>query len=284
VPVKRVALLGYPVGHSRSPAMQNAAFEALGMDWRYEALEVEPDRFAALVRELPDRGFAGANVTIPHKLLALAIADTVSDVAQAVGAVNTLVFESGRIVGENTDVGGFIAALHERAPAAPAGMRALVLGAGGAARAVVYALTAEGADRVEVWNRTPERAVALVEDLAPKLHGGRISVTSEPSRSSFDLLVNATSVGMEGAEPDSAGGAPGFKQLPIPADKWGDAAIVADLVYGDGGTALTRKARAAGITCVEGMDILVHQGAASFERWTGVRAPVEVMRRGARKR
>src|SRR3954471_2589149 len=132
-----VGVLGWPVGHSRSPAMHNAAFEALGLDWRYEFLPVEPERFDSFVRELPARGFAGANVTIPHKLRALALADRASDVARATGAANTLSFTDAGIEAENTDVHGFRAALEERAPGAPEGVDAVVLGAGGAARAVV---------------------------------------------------------------------------------------------------------------------------------------------------
>jgi len=146
---KRVALLGHPVGHSRSPAMHNAAFRELGLDWNYELLDVEPERFAEVVRDLPSQGFAGANVTIPHKLRALEAADSASSVARAVGAANTLVFADGRIHAENTDVEGFLEALRERAPGAPAGSSALVLGAGGAARAAE-----SKAPRSRTWPRS----------------------------------------------------------------------------------------------------------------------------------
>src|SRR6185503_10852437 len=137
--MKRVALLGHPVGHSRSPAMHNAAFRELGLDWHYEAVDVEPERFRDVLRSLPEEGFVGANVTIPHKLRALEAADAPTDVARIVGAANTLSFAEGRVRADNTDVEGFLTALREQVPAAPAGMSALVLGAGGAARAVVYA-------------------------------------------------------------------------------------------------------------------------------------------------
>ena len=142
--MKRVALLGHPVGHSRSPAMHNAAFRELGLDWRYEALDVEPARFAGVLESLPGQGFVGANVTIPHKLRALEAADDPTEVARVVGAANTLSFQGGRVLADNTDVEGFLTALRERAPAAPAGMHALVLGAGGAGRGVVYALLSAG--------------------------------------------------------------------------------------------------------------------------------------------
>jgi shikimate dehydrogenase len=277
-----VAVLGYPVGHSRSPAMHNAAFRELGLDWRYEAIEVEPERFEALVRELPGRGFAGANVTVPHKLRALAAADSSSAVARAVGAANTLVF-AGEISADNTDVEGFTRALRDRAPGAPAGMRALVLGAGGSARAVVYGLLRQGAARVDVWNRHPERALSLVEELSAHAATGQLRMVPEPSAGEADLLVNTTSVGMVVDKP-SPRAADDFKQLHISADNWGDVQLVVDLVYRDEDTPLIKQAEAQGITHVDGFDILVHQGAASFEIWTGKEAPLEAMRRGARRR
>jgi shikimate dehydrogenase len=278
------ALLGFPVEHSRSPSMHNAAFRALGMDWRYEAIAVEPDRFQALVHGLPERGFVGANVTIPHKLRALEVADDVSATARAVGAANTLSFSGGRIVADNTDVTGFLTALAERAPGgAPAGMKALVLGAGGAARAVVYALLAEGAERVLVWNRHPDRARALVAELGHGA-GGRLEAAAEPDPRAAGLVVNATSVGMEGESDDFGGAMRGFKDLRLSVDDLREQQVIVDLVYRDGGTPLVREARMRGLRCVDGFDVLVHQGAASFAQWTGRAAPLEAMRDGARKR
>lgn len=279
---KLVALLGYPVEHSRSPAMQNAAFEALGLDWRYEAIAVAPDRFEEVLRELPGRGFVGANVTIPLKVRALRAADSATAVAKAVGAANTLTLGDGHIAADNTDVGGFLAALRERMPGAPGGMRALVLGAGGAARAIAYALASEGSGEVCVWNRHPERAIELVEDLGGD-RSGRLKAIPEPDLRGVELLVNATSVGMREREGQAAE-RESFKQLRLSADNWGDLKVMADIVYRDGETALAREARRRDLTCVDGIDILVHQGAASFALWTGQPAPVEVMRHGARHR
>jgi shikimate dehydrogenase len=277
----KVGVLGWPVEHSRSPAMHNAAFAELGLDWHYELLPVEPDRFESFVRELPDRGFVGANVTIPHKLRALALADQPSEVARATGAANTLVFSGGSIAADNTDVPGFLAALRERAPEAPAGMEALVLGAGGAGRGVVYALLEAGAARVWVWNRHHERAQRLVQDFSQP-GKGRLEAVAAPEVPKEGLIVNATSIGM--AKPDS--GAPdaaeGFKELPLSADVGGDRQIVVDLVYRQDGTPLTRLARSRGAVCVDGFDVLVHQGAASFRLWTGREAPLGAMRRGAK--
>ena len=276
----RVAVLGHPVGHSRSPAMHNAAFRELGLDgWRYEAIDVPPDRFEEVVREMAAAGYAGANVTIPHKLRALEVADTATEVARRVGAANTLVFDQGAIHADNTDVEGFLTALREHAPEAPAGMKALVLGAGGAGRAVVYALLEAGAAGVEVWNRHPDRAEALVADL----DGRALAATMGPDVANFDLLVNATSVGMlsPGSEPHDRGVPDPIKELPLSADELDDRLIVVDLVYRQEGTPLVRAARARGLRCADGIDVLVHQGAVSFRLWTGMHAPLGAMRSGA---
>jgi shikimate dehydrogenase len=262
VPVAGV--LGWPVRHSRSPAMHEAGYAALGLsDWRYQLLPVPPELFAETVRALPATGFAGANVTIPHKEAALALADDATPRARAIGAANTLTFgPDGRIEAENTDAPGLIDAL----PRDPAGARALVLGAGGSARAVVWALLDAGAAEVMVWNRTRSRAEALCGEL-----GGRVVDAAEPA----DLLVNTTSVGLQsGQDP--------FKELPLDADAVHGYPCLVDLVYGAGPTALAGAARAAGVEVVDGLEVLVRQGARSFERWTGRAAPLDVLRAAAR--
>jgi shikimate dehydrogenase len=272
--VKRLAVIGRPIGHSRSPAMHNAAFAALGLsnEWSYEAIEVPPEEFAERVRALPARGFVGANVTVPHKAAALELADDSSEVASAIGAANTLSFERDAIRADNTDAAGFLAAL----PEAPAGMRALVLGAGGAARAVVWALISEGA-RVEIWNRTPEGATRLASDLGGRVidpGGGALPV------SGVDLIVNTTSVGMGVSGP----GGPGtdLKALRMDADVFGDRQLVVDLAYGPDDTDLARAARERGARVIDGLEILVRQGAESFRIWTGIEPPLDAMRRAVR--
>jgi shikimate dehydrogenase len=265
---KRLAVLGQPISHSRSPAMHTAALAELGLadEWTYEAIEVAPDDFDGRVRAMPDEGFVGANVTVPHKLAALAIADEASEAARAIGAANTLTFAAERIAADNTDAAGFLDAL----PESPSGARALVLGAGGSARAVVWALVDRGA-KVSIWNRTPERARRLADEL-----GG--SVVDRPSVAEFDLVVNATTVGM-GA---SIQGSADLKSLPIDADGLGEKHQLVDLAYGAVDTELVRAARARGAHVVDGLEVLVRQGAASLRIWTGLDPPIEVMRRAVR--
>lgn len=258
----RLGVLGWPVAHSRSPAMHNAALAALGLeDWRYQHLPVPPELFAETVPALAGAGFAGANVTIPHKEAALALATEATDAARAIGAANTLTFgPGGAIAADNTDAPGFLAALGQAPPRS-----ALVLGAGGSARAVVHALVSAGTD-VAVWNRTPDRARALGRDL-----GARPVGTAEPAA----LLVNCTAIGLhDEADP--------FKELPLDADALREYPCVVDLVYRSSATALLREASLRGARTVDGLEILVRQGALSLERWTGRAAPLDVMRAAAR--
>jgi shikimate dehydrogenase len=250
--------------------MHNAALSALGMgDWRYQLLPVPPERFVETVRALPDAGFVGANVTIPHKHVALALADTAGEAARAIGAANTLMFTAdGTIAAENTDAPGFLAALG----VSPRGMSALVLGAGGSARAVVWALREAGAREVSVWNRTPERAAVLARDF-----GVRAAAAPEAA----DLLVNCTSVGLEPGPASLKQSATEAQGLNLPAvtfDQVGNYSHVVDLVYRSSPTPLLAAARSHGTRTVSGLEVLLAQGALSFELWTGVRPPLEVMR------
>ncbi len=260
----RLAVLGHPVGHSRSPAMQGAALAELGLggEWSYEAIDVAPDAFEARVRSMPGEGFAGANVTVPHKAAALALADELSETAREIGAANTLVFAEDEIRAENTDAEGLLRAL----PGSPAGKRALVLGAGGAARAVVWALLREGA-RVAVWNRTELRSRNLCAEL-----GG--DPVADPEQGTFEVIVNSTAVGLGGEDP--------FAELPLDPGGFGAAQVVVDMVYGAEPTALLGGAEAAGATVVDGLEILVQQGALSLEIWTGRKPPLDTMRAAAR--
>jgi shikimate dehydrogenase len=248
----RYGVLGWPVGHSRSPAMMRAA----GLE-RYQRLPVAPEAFDDTVRALHGAGFRGANVTIPHKEAALALATTSSDAAREIGAANTLSFTAdGEIAADNTDAPGFLGALEHRRVGS-----ALVLGAGGSARAVVWALARAGAD-VSIWNRTPARAAGL---------GAR--VVDRPVAA--DVLVNCTSVGLGRSSSP-------FKDLPLDADGLREYTTVVDLVYRAGGTVLISEAAKRGVDTVDGLEILVRQGALSYTLWTGLAAPLDSMRAAAR--
>jgi shikimate dehydrogenase len=246
--------------------MMGAALREAGLsDWRYQLLPVPPELFTETAAALAGAGFRAANVTIPHKQAALALADAAGEVARAIGAANTLLFEaSGAIVADNTDALALLQAL----PVCARGKTALVLGAGGSARAAVWALLNAGAAEVRVWNRHPARAEHLCAEL-----GCRPVAGAEPA----DLLVNCTPVG--GALDPG-----GFKQLPLRADELAMFACVIDFVYADGETALVHSARSLGVRVVDGLDLLARQGAISFERFTGIPAPLEEMRAAARKR
>ena len=258
----RLGVLGWPVAHSRSPAMQNAALRAVGLDdWRYQHVPVPPELFAETVRALHGAGFVGANVTIPHKEAALVLADEATPAARAIGAANMLYLSQGAIAVDNTDAPGLIAALGDRPPSS-----ALLLGAGGTARAAAYALARAGAT-VRVWNRTADRARALAADL---------DVEAVEAPGPADALVNCTSVGL--ADPLTT-----FKDLPLSADSLGQYACVVDFVYRAGGTPLVQEAQRRGSRTIDGLEILVAQGALSFEGWTGRAAPLDVMRQAARE-
>jgi shikimate dehydrogenase len=259
----RLGVLGWPVAHSRSPAMHNAALAALGMDdWRYQRLPVPPELFDEIARALCAAGFLGANVTIPHKQAALALADEASPAASQIGAANTLTFSNdGTIAAENTDAPGLMAALER----SPRGQSVLVLGAGGSARAAVWAL----------WNRTHERARSLAGDL-----GVRAVRAVEPA----DLLINCTSVGLtDGGIERSATEQDRLNQLGLTFDQVGNYSYVVDFVYRSTPTPLLAAAAAHGARTLDGLEILIAQGALSFELWTGVEPPLDVMRDAARR-
>lgn len=266
----RLAVLGHPVSHSKSPAMQNAALADLGLDgWEYEAIDVAPEGFEELIRGLPGRGFAGVNVTVPHKEAALAIADEASESAAAIGAANTLVFSDGRIMADNTDAPGLIDALG--GGEGLGGSSALVLGAGGAGRAVVWALARVGME-VTLWNRTRAKADALAAELGVEALAAHQDGEIDPGH--FDVIVNASAAGL--------GGGDGLAELPLDPGGFRAGQTVVDMVYGDGPGTLIDTASMAGAETVDGLEILVRQGARSFEIWTGRKPNLEAMSRAAR--
>jgi len=259
-----VGIVGNPVSHSLSPRMQNAAFAAAGLDWAYVPLPVEAERLPRAIAGLAALGFAGANVTIPHKTAVLALCDEVDEVASRAASVNTLVVGDGRVHGSSTDglaVAGAVEA---------AGADVLVLGAGGAAQAVAVALLDAGARSLTVASRRPERSDVLLAHLRGVFAAADLRRGGWPPEGrDATLLVNGTPLRDE------------LPLRPVAAQQ------VVDLAYrADGGeTALVAAARAAACeTVVDGLEVLVRQGAASFERWTGLEAPVEVMRSAVRAR
>lgn len=258
----RVAgIIGWPVAHSLSPAMHNAAFAACGLDWTYVAFPVHPERVAQAVRGLAAAGVAGLNVTIPHKHAVIGLCSSVSPAVEAIGAANTLVPDGdGGWRADNTDAPGFVRAVDEQAPVDLDGRDVLLIGAGGAARAVAFGLRGRGA-RILVANRTAARAREVGEpvEFAPAAIAGACAGAA--------LVVNCTSLGLGG------GGVP----PKLPLDCLGPGHVVADVVYSPTGTAWLDAAAARGARTVDGRAMLLHQGAAAFAQWTGVEPPVDVM-------
>ena len=259
------AVIGFPVRHSLSPAMHNAAFRELGLDWIYVACEVAPGAVEAAFAGVRALGLGGLSVTIPHKAAALEAVDEATDAARAIGAVNTVVpTAGGGLRGDNTDGAGFLASLADEG-FDPAGRICAVLGAGGAARAVVHALAGAGAGEVVVVNRTPARAESTAA-----LAGATGRVGSPADVRGAHLIVNATPVGLAGS-PD----------LPIDPALLGEGQLVVDLVPNPAVTPLMRAAGERGAGAAGGLGMLVHQGALAFELWTGRPAPIGVMRAAA---
>jgi shikimate dehydrogenase len=261
--MRKACIIGHPVAHSRSPLLHGHWLFTLGLDGAYERADVTPQDLPGFIARMPELGFVGGNVTVPHKEAVFRLVDEVSERARAIGAVNTIWFEDGRLKADNTDGLGFLAHLDASVPGWQAGVgTALVLGAGGAARAVVHGLLERGVGRIVLVNRNRERAAGILA-----WDPGRLAVTGWEDASAAlreaDLLVNTTSLGMKGQPPlalDLAGAKPGL--------------IVDDLVYVPLETGLLAAARGRGLRIVDGLGMLLHQAVPGFERWFGVRPQV----------
>jgi shikimate dehydrogenase len=268
-----INLLAYPAGHSISPAFQQAALDHYGLDVRYDAVSIAPDSLGDAINMLRGEGYLGANVTIPHKVTVRRHLDALDPWAETLGAVNTIVKQGEGLVGHNTDAYGLLRALREHANFEPQGRSVLLLGAGGAARAAAFGLCREGIASLTIANRTLERAVDLVMALGkagPVLAATSMAVEEiAEAVAGADLVVNATSVGM------SHGGAAG--ESPIDVGRLRPGTIVFDMVYTPIESPLIEGARSVGAVGVSGLWMLIYQGAASFELWTGQDAPVKVM-------
>ena len=268
-----LGIIGYPIGHSMSPVFQQAALNACGVDAQYVAYQVPPGEVGEFVNGLRQPGIMGINVTVPHKEAVIPFLDEIDDWATEAGAVNTIVNRQGRLTGHNTDGYGFLRALREGADFEPQGRRTLILGAGGAARGVVLALAREGVGDLTIANRTPERA----ESLAQLARGRGITAEAIPlsgpdlaqASATAELIVNCTTIGMTHG--------PGEDETPLPGAAIPSTALVYDLVYNPLETRLLREAAQAGAKTLGGIQMLVYQGAASFEMWLERPAPVPVM-------
>ena len=266
-------IFGYPIGHSISPTMHNAAFRSAGIDALYESWQTAPDDLPAGVAALRGENYLGANVTVPHKRAVMEHLDEIDDLAARIGAVNTIVNQDGRLLGSNTDALGFINSLQNEAGLSAAGLNVVLVGAGGAARAAAYALADAQAGTLTIANRTVERAESLSDEL------GRTGIETAAfglADADFfsaceraDLIVNSSSVGMLHG--------PAEGQSPIPAEVIRLGCVVYDMVYNPPNTPLLIAAEKAGAKAVGGLPMLVYQGAAAWTRWTGRDAPVEVM-------
>ena len=266
-----LTLLGDPILHSKSPEIQNRAFEAAGVDGVYVALQCKEEDLEGFMVSIARSG-GGGNITLPHKEKAAAIVEIASEAVVQTGACNTFWGdERGRIHGDNTDVDGFRSALSFFIGSVPSGIRVLLLGGGGAARASLLGLIDEGADEIVIFNRTPERA----RSMSRRIGGERtrvIPVLEEIEGEDFDLVINATRLGLE--KNDAS---------PVDLERLGCVGAAMDLVYGRHVTPFVRAAEAMDIRATDGAEMLVRQGAASFERWWEIPAPVEAMRAAMEK-
>lgn len=261
----RAFVVGYPIKHSRSPLIHGHWLKTLGLPGSYERLEVKPEAFVGFIQDLKcgDTDFCGGNVTIPHKEVAYSLADETDALTDELGAANTLWLEEGRLKATNTDGIGFLANLDERGPGWDRGEKAVVLGAGGASRAILQALRERGFGEIHVVNRTVERARELADRFGNKVHAHAMAACHEVMQGA-DFFVNTTSLGMDGeAAPQ------------LPFSRLSPDAVVTDIVYVPLKTALLEQAEAVGLKTVDGLGMLLHQAVPGFEKWFGARPVVD---------
>lgn len=272
---KIYGIFGHPVAHSLSPVMHNSAFAALGLDCVYLAFDIRPEKIGHAADAVRTLGIKGINITIPHKESIIPHLDEISPDARLTGAVNTVKNEDGKLSGHNTDVGGFLRAAEEDLGSKPEGANVFLLGAGGAARAVMSAFCMNGAESICIVNRTREKALKLGSEFGKQFKNIKIETIALDDKgaikarlSETDILVNSTSAGMEEGE-----------TMEVPLESLKESATVYDLVYKPRETSLVKKARELGHRASGGLSMLLYQGALSFEIWTGRDAPVDVMRK-----
>lgn len=262
----KAGVIGWPIKHSRSPIIHGFWLKQHQINGSYDKIPVEPDELSNFISSLKQNGLSGINITVPHKIEALKLADLITPDAKAIGAANTLWFEDGQLIAGNTDAHGFITHLKTKAPTWKSDKPAMVMGAGGAARAILYALLKEGVPQIKLTNRTTERAENLASEFN-KQFSDKISVIEwNDKQSNMDdcsLLVNSTSLGMNGNPP-----------LEINIDTLPAKAVVYDIVYAPLETDLLKSAKTRGLTAVDGLGMLLHQAVPGFEKWFGIRPKV----------
>ncbi|WP_019228068.1 shikimate dehydrogenase [Sedimentibacter sp. B4] len=269
---KLLGLLGYPLGHSLSPIMHNTAFESLGLGKIYIPIEVLPENLETVVRGMAKMNFEGFNVTIPHKIEIMKYLDEIDEYAKCIGAVNTVVVHEGTLKGYNTDGMGFLKSFEESTGTKINGKNVFILGSGGASRAISMTLALKKANKIFICNRTYEKAVSLADDINKQTGADSVAVKHEYDEmkkaiADCQVLINTTSVGMS----------PDIDSSPLDRELLNPSLTVCDAVYNPRKTRLLKDAEEMGCTTVEGLKMLVNQGAEAFEIWTGIKAPAELM-------
>ncbi|MGM7635690.1 shikimate dehydrogenase [Bacillus sp. Hm123] len=265
---KLFGVIGDPIAHSMSPVMHHSAFAALSVDGYYHPFHIKPDDLADAVKGMKAIGVEGFNVTIPHKTAIIPLLDKVDPLAEAIGAVNTVVREEDQWVGYNTDGLGYVRALREEYPGVLEDQHVLIVGAGGAARAIFYTLASEGVSRITLANRTPEKAQAMIEACPYEVEGTVLSLEeAEEKLAEYDVIIQTTSIGM----------APQVEDMPIALDHLKAMAFVSDIIYNPLETKLLQEAKKQGAYTQNGLKMFVYQGALAFEKWTGIFPDVQQM-------
>lgn len=265
---KLFGVIGDPIAHSMSPAMHNDAFARLDIDGYYHPFHVKPNDLAAAVQGMKAIGVQGFNVTIPHKSAIMPLLDRVDPLAKAIGAVNTVVYENGGWTGYNTDGAGFVRGLREAYGEPLEEKRVLLIGAGGAARAIYYTLASEKVIRIDIANRTPEKAVSLVESCPYSVESAVKPINEAAEQlEEYDIIIQTTSIGMS----------PLIEESPISVEKMKAGAFVSDIIYNPLETKLLQEARERGGRIQNGLKMFVYQGALAFEKWTGQTPDIKKM-------
>lgn len=262
-------LFGHPVGHSRSPQMHNAAFSALGLPYVYHAFDILPERLENAVDSIRTLGIRGVNVTIPHKVEVMEYLDHITPEAEMIGAVNTILNQNGSLIGHNTDGKGYVRSLIEETNISLGATQAVILGAGGAARAVATALALEGTRQIFIANRSVDKGKMLAQRISKIRPAEYMPFEEIPDIiAQAGLIVNTTSLGMH----------PNMQDTPLDAALLREGQIVSDLIYNPMETRLMREARQKGAIPHSGLGMFVYQGAEAFTLWTGLKAPIQIMR------